>query len=105
VFSKPGVYLVQIRIEADLIDGTSVADTQELRVAVGSETAPESAFAATWRGGESGAAAARTPAAVEDTSGSGSLAVVAIALAAGALLAGLAAVVMRGSRAKRRARA
>lgn len=52
VFTEPGVHLVQLRVEADLLDGTTVSDTQEFRLAIGSTTDPQDAFAAAWAGGE-----------------------------------------------------
>lgn len=109
VFSAPGVYLVRVRVEADLIDGSTVADTRELRFAVGSRTPPGQALAAAWEGpapgslpvGEDGG-----PEDVDEEGGSGSAAlIVVIAIATVALLGGLVAVLVRGSRAKRRARA
>lgn len=103
VFSKPGVYLVQVRIEAELVDGKTVSDTQVLRFAVGSKTSTEDAFTAAFR--ETPRAAAPTPAAVTtDRSGGVPLGVV---LGVGAVLsaAGFALVLARGRGAKRRARA
>ena len=103
VFSKPGVYLVQIKLEAELIDGRTVSDTQVLRFAVGSKTSTAEAFAAAFK--ETPRAAASTPAAaVAEPSGGFP---VGVLLGAGALLlaAGFAAAVARGRGAKRRARA
>jgi surface-anchored protein len=106
VFSKPGIYLVRFRITADLLDGTKVSDTRELRFAVGGATRADDAFAATWSGADPAAATA-TPrgerADVAGGDGSGPL-LAALAAAALALGAGLAAIVVRGGRAKRRAR-
>ncbi|MDR3360893.1 MAG: choice-of-anchor M domain-containing protein, partial [Bifidobacteriaceae bacterium] len=48
VFTEPGVYLLRLRAEADLLDGSAVSDTQLIRVAVGSGTDPAEALAATW---------------------------------------------------------
>lgn len=50
VFTQPGVYLVQLKSSAQLIDGSTVSDTQVLRFAVGTDTAPADAFAASWQG-------------------------------------------------------
>ncbi len=47
VFTEPGVYLVEMEVAADLIDGTTVSDTRALRFAVGDATAAEDAFSAT----------------------------------------------------------
>jgi len=62
VFTAPGVYLVELTAEADLIDGSHVSDTQRLRFAVGTGTTPAEAFAATWTGDASAPAAAGTEA-------------------------------------------
>jgi putative ABC transporter-associated repeat protein len=105
VFSEPGVYLVQVRIDAELVDGRTVSDTRVLRFAVGSRTSTEQAFTAAWRGTASPAAAA--PAAAT-TAGDGPGGVpIGVLLAAGGalLLVGFGAVVARGRSAKRRARA
>lgn len=113
VFSKPGVHLVRVRIEADLIDGTTVSDTRELRFAVSSATPVDAAFAAQWRGGadepigadaEDAAADADAAASADDGGGSGAL-VAVLAVVAVALLVALAVVLVRGAGAKRRARA
>ena len=58
VFSKPGVYLVAGRVTADLVDGSTVTDTRELRFAVGSRTSADAAFAATGSGAPAPAATA-----------------------------------------------
>jgi surface-anchored protein len=117
VFSAPGAYLARVRIEADLIDGTTVSDTRELRFAVGSAAAVEEAFAARWRwaaaGAEAGAADAGAAAEADAGAGSageqdggGSAALIAvIAVVAAALAVALALALVRGAGAKRRARA
>lgn len=46
VFSEPGVYLVDIRFDADLIDGTTASAEATLRFAVGDETDAEAVLAA-----------------------------------------------------------
>lgn len=46
VFTKPGVYLVQMTVSANLVDGSTVSDTGLLRFAVGSDTATDVAFTA-----------------------------------------------------------
>lgn len=102
VFSKPGVYLVQVKLEADLVDGTTVSDTRELRFAVGSRTSTGEAFAAKWQGRP--AAAKKAAAAPEDGGSGGGGAGVLLAVGAAALLAGFAVVAARGRGAKRRAR-
>ncbi|HZK04511.1 MAG TPA: choice-of-anchor M domain-containing protein [Actinomycetaceae bacterium] len=52
VFTEPGVHLVQLRVEAELLDGTTASDTQEFRLAIGSATDPQDALATEWSGGE-----------------------------------------------------
>ena len=107
VFTKPGVYLVQIRIAADLIDGRKVSDTRQLRFAIGDQTSTQDALAATWSGPSSGAADTGARPAPEEEQGEGGItavAVAALAVAAVALLAGFSVLARRGSRAKRRAR-
>jgi surface-anchored protein len=107
VFTAPGVYLVQVKIDADLIDGSAVTDTRELRFAVGSSTSTDDALAASWRGGTTSdeAPPAATPAAADDSSGPTATAAAAIGVGALGLAGGLLLVVVRGNRAKRRARA
>ncbi|MDW5598869.1 choice-of-anchor M domain-containing protein, partial [Conexibacter stalactiti] len=105
VFSKPGVYLVRVRVTADLVDGSTVTDTRALRFAVGSGTDVEEAFAARPSADEPAASpsASTTEDAAED-SGSSAL-IAALAVVAAALAVAVAAVAVRGGRAKRRARA
>lgn len=112
VFAEPGVYLLQIEATADLIDGTSVSDTQVLRFAVGTATSPGEALAASWEGAPVADAAAppAEQAPVEDVETGEPpadplvpLLIGAIVLVGSALVAGLAVVIVRGNRAKRRA--
>jgi putative ABC transporter-associated repeat protein len=104
VFTEPGVYLVQIEATADLVDGSTVTDTQTLRFAIGDTTNTDDAFTAAFSEAapptSNAPAAAETPA--EDSSGVPVVAVV-IGVVALALVAGLVIVVMRGRAAKRRA--
>jgi putative ABC transporter-associated repeat protein len=46
VFTKPGVYLVELSVSADTIDGRTMSDTRVLRFAIGDGTDPQEAFAA-----------------------------------------------------------
>lgn len=111
VFTAPGVYLVELTAEADLIDDSHVSDTQRLRFAVGTATAPAEAFAASWDGGaaadaETSAEMTETPdpAAVGETAPASPLVpilVAAIALVAGGLIAASVVAAARGLRAKR----
>jgi surface-anchored protein len=109
VFSAPGVYLARVEITADLIDGSTVKDTRDVRFAVGSSTSTDDAFAAAWREAPADTDAAKAAAAPvagephEDPPAATTIA--AIAIAGIGLAAGLVFVVLRGNRAKRRARA
>ncbi|WP_207216461.1 choice-of-anchor M domain-containing protein [Xylanimonas ulmi] len=111
VFTQPGVYLVRLRVEADLVDGTHVADTQVIRFAVGSQTPTDDALTARWQGGEPGASAtagAADVAADEAADGwDGDRLGPVLLIAAAALLAMVAAAAgvaaARSRRAKRRA--
>lgn len=103
VFSKPGVYLVQIRLDADLVDGKTVSDTQVLRFAVGSKTNTDEAFAAALR--ETPRAPASTPVAAVAETSDGIPVGVLFGIGALLLAVGFAAVLARGRAAKRRARA
>jgi surface-anchored protein len=104
VFSEPGVYLAQIKLDAELVDGRTVSDTRELRFAVGTATSTDEAFAAKWIQ-KAAPAAATTPAAA-DVAGSGGVPT-GVLIAVGALILAVlfALVVARGRGAKRRARA
>jgi putative ABC transporter-associated repeat protein len=108
VFTEPGVYLLQLTAAADLVDGSTVSDTQLIRFAVGTATAPADAFAATWAGAApAGQPATGGEAAAEDPgeSGRGPLAPVLIGLAGLAIVAlviGFTVVVVRGNRARQR---
>ncbi len=110
VFTEPGVYLLELTAEADLIDGSTVSDTQVVRFAVGSSTAPAEALAASWGGSETAAEpapentdAAAPTATEESPSPLIPVLLSLIGLVAVALVAGIAVVVVRGGRAKRRA--
>lgn len=110
VFTEPGVYLVELTAEADLIDGSHVTDTQRIRFAVGTSTAADEAFAMTWDGE---AQPSDSDEAVEDPANATATAqpeegplvpilIGAIALVAVGLVIGFAVVLVRGNRAKRR---
>ncbi|MDR2565563.1 MAG: choice-of-anchor M domain-containing protein [Bifidobacteriaceae bacterium] len=116
-FTEPGVYLVELEASADLIDGTSVADTQLVRFAVGSDTAPADALAAEWGGAaaasaqagaagaeQTGPAATATAAAAPAAGGDPLVPILigAIALVAVVLVAVFGAAIIRGRRAKQR---
>ncbi|MDG4832963.1 choice-of-anchor M domain-containing protein [Solwaraspora sp. WMMD1047] len=108
VFSEPGVYLVTVRVSADLITGEKVSDSRLLRFAVGDATDTEAAFAA--RPDElatpaGGTPPADTPAATgEDTDGGSRTMLVAGAAVVAVLLAiALIGVLLHGRSVKRRA--
>ena len=109
VFTAPGVYLVQVRADADLIDGSAVSDTQVIRVAVGTATAPADAFAASWEGGvPAGPDEEEVPddqaVAPPESERDPLVAVLvgAIVVVGLALVAAVVVMVVRGNRAKRR---
>ncbi|WP_314451009.1 choice-of-anchor M domain-containing protein [uncultured Microbacterium sp.] len=115
VFTEPGVYLLQLEATADLVDGSTVSNTQLIRFAVGTDTSPADALAATWAG--AAAAAPGEGADAEDMTLDGRataapepagdplvpILIGAIGLVAVALVVGLVVVIVRGKRAKQRA--
>lgn len=114
VFTQPGVYLLRLEASADLIDGTTVSDTQLIRFAVGTDTNPADALAATWDDASSPdgdvASTDQEPQASDVAapiaSGADPLVPIligAIGFVAAGLLVGLIVVIVRGNRAKRRA--
>lgn len=112
VFTEPGTYLVGLRAEADLVDGTSVSDTQYVRFTVGSDSSVDEAFAAVWTQADTAAAppdGAGAPEGLEHEPESDAadplvpILITAIVVVAGGLLAGLIVVIARGRSAKRRA--
>jgi surface-anchored protein len=125
VFTEPGVYLVALTAEADLIDGTHASDTQYIRFAVGTATTPDAAFAATWEGAgtpegnatpEGTAAPGGAPVgdatnppdgpagSAQEPAGNGLVPILigAIVLVGAGLATGLTVVIVRSNRAKRR---
>ncbi len=106
VFSRPGIYLARVRIAAELVDGTTVSDTRDLRFAVGNAVKSADALAARWSGPDpvvEDAGATTGDAAATDGSGSGG-AVVVIVVVAIALGVVLTATLVRGRRARIQAR-
>jgi surface-anchored protein len=122
VFTEPGVYLAEITAEADLIDGTHVSDTQQIRFAVGTATSPDGAFEAA-PGGSGGEGASGGSGASGGGQSGGSttsfespapalaqpassplvpILVGAIALVAVGLIAGFSVAIVRANRAKTR---
>ncbi|MDO8183963.1 choice-of-anchor M domain-containing protein [Conexibacter sp. JD483] len=106
VFTEPGVYLVHVRVDAELIDGTTVSDTRAMRFAVGRSASPEKAFSAVDAAAGSGddSAAPASPAEPVDDGGGSSALIAVLAVLAVALTVALAAVLARGRRTKQRAR-
>lgn len=114
VFSEPGVYLVMLEFEGQLIDGSTVVARDTLRFAVGDETDPETAFDAQFDEsllagidggeGESGDAPVEAPQAGENQ-GLGLILGVVAGVVGVALLAAIVIVVLASQRAKTRARA
>ncbi|WP_226924739.1 choice-of-anchor M domain-containing protein [Georgenia satyanarayanai] len=55
VFTDPGTYLVDVELRGELTDGTTAGERAVLRFAVGEDTDPAEAFAATFAGGQEAA--------------------------------------------------
>ena len=116
VFTEPGVYLLRLQADADLVDGTSVSDTQYIRVAVGTDTDPADALAATWEGDaepepDAGADSdaqdgdvVETPAAAPEADANPlvPILITVIVLVAAGLVVGFTVAIVRGNRAKKR---
>lgn len=100
VFTRPGVYLVELTAEAALRDGTTVSDTRRIRFAVGSDTPVDAARAATWSGpAPTSSAVAVSPASTDDPLVP--VLVVAIVIVGAAIAAGAVVVLVRARRARR----
>ncbi|MEV2237104.1 choice-of-anchor M domain-containing protein [Micromonospora sp. NPDC049891] len=101
VFTAPGVYLVAVRVSADLISGERASVTRHLRFAVGDATSTDEALAA-----RPGAVAEPQPAAEPDEAsgagGGGPRLVVGLVAVAAALAVALLVVVLRGRSVRRR---
>lgn len=121
-FTEPGVYLVELEASADLIDGSTVSDVETIRVAVGTDTPPSDALAASWGGdavapdeasdgaaGErDGADADTAPGAVPADAGEDAdplvpILIAAIGVVAAGLILGVIVVAVRSSRSRREA--
>lgn len=108
VFTEPGVYLVELTAEADLIDGSHVTDTQRIRFAVGTATAPDEAFAMTWDGeaqpsdSDEPVESQETAVAQPDENPLVPILIGVIVLVAAGIVLGFTVVFVRGNRAKRR---
>lgn len=117
VFTQPGVYLLRLTAQADLIDGRHVSDTQLIRFAVGTATPVGEALAAAWQGavpadasgspqavpsGGSGAARDGAASAEPERGLTVPILIATIVVLAAALIGGSIVVIVRGNRAKRR---
>ncbi len=113
-FTEPGVYLAELEASANLIDGSTVTDTQLIRFAVGSATDPADALAASWDGAQASDDEAPAEATEEadaadvaapEASGDPIVPILvgAIAIVAAGLIIAVVVVVVRGSRARHRA--
>jgi len=104
VFTRPGVYLVEATVSAELVDGSTVNDSRVIRFAVGDSTNTGDALVAELADAPDAEVQA-LPEAETPASDDGLVAVLvaAIAVVVLALLAGAVLVVVRGRRAKARA--
>jgi len=105
VFTRPGVYLVEATVGADLVDGSTVSDTRVIRFAVGDSTNTGDALAAHLEPVVAAADPVEAEEAVEPSDDPGLVTVLAamIAVVVIALAAAVAIVVVRAGRAKKRA--
>lgn len=102
VFTRAGVYLVELTAEAQLRDGSVASDTRRIRFAVGSQTPADAALTAVWTGAEPSA----TPAATAAASGDDPLVPVlvgAIVVVAAGIVVAAAVVIVRARRVRRAA--
>ncbi|WP_110208862.1 choice-of-anchor M domain-containing protein [Nocardioides daejeonensis] len=105
-FTEPGVYLLRLRAEADLVDGSHVSDSQIIRLAVGSRTSTDEALSTAWEGpaestGGEETAAGEPAAAEEENSVLVPVLVGAIVVVAVALIVGFGIGLVRGNRARK----
>ncbi|SOE02232.1 choice-of-anchor M domain-containing protein [Blastococcus haudaquaticus] len=108
VFTEPGVYLAQVTLTADLVDGDRVSDTRTLRFAVGTGTSAEEALAASPLPVPGPGSDAGEPAPAADEAGSGGVdltgtLLLGTAVAAAALVILFAVTTLLGRRSKKRA--
>jgi surface-anchored protein len=111
VFTEPGVYLATFEIAADLIDGSTVSDTQSIRFAVGDATSDEEALSAVPLAAAPEAPSESTEEGADDTEAASATAadplvpilIGAIVVVALLLVGGVVLVVVRGGSAKKRA--
>ncbi|MGY6501133.1 MAG: choice-of-anchor M domain-containing protein [Acidimicrobiales bacterium] len=106
VFTVPGVYLVQVEVSAELVDGSTESDIGTLRFAVGDATETGEAFEASALPDvdASGDADPSAPSLDDEAETGGGVPLLAvIGLGALSLVAGAAGVVVRGNAVRRRA--
>ncbi|WP_433533489.1 choice-of-anchor M domain-containing protein [Micromonospora sp. CA-263727] len=104
VFTEPGVYLVAVRVGADLISGERMSAVRHLRFAVGDATSTEAALAAQPGSVEPAASPAAADAGGDGPAeGSRQWLPLGLAATAAGLAVALAVVVLRGRAARRRA--
>jgi len=108
VFTEPGVYLAQVEISAELIDGTTVRDTRAFRFAVGDGASAEEALSTRSSFSprtEDASASMKSPAKQAPSMDEGTSATlkIAVAVLAAAMLGAVILVIVRGRTAKRRA--
>jgi len=104
VFTRPGVYLVEATVSAELVDGSTVNDSRVIRFAVGDAANTGDALAGVLAGAPD-AAAEEQPEAETPASDDGlvTVLVAAIVIVLLALVVGAVVVVVRGRRAKAKA--
>ncbi len=109
VFTEPGVYLLELAASAELIDGTTVTDTQTIRFAVGSQTDPLEALSVSPGASSPSPAPAAAPAegAAVDSVPPGApdpwvpVLIAAIVIVAGGMVTGVVIASARGARTRR----
>lgn len=109
VFSEPGVYLVQIEFEGQLIDRSTVTAQAALRFAVGDATDADAAFAAQFDPAKLGTGVpgegGTQPRPDDEGSGLGALVGIVAASVGGVLLVAIVVLVLSSRRARARSRA
>jgi len=107
VFTEPGVYLLRVEAAADLVTEDTVSDTVDLRISVGDETDPSEALSAEFTATVADEPeSAFAPGSTTATAAPGGSTVVfgIVGAAALALIAAVAAAVVRGRLVRRQAR-
>ncbi len=104
VFTRPGVYQVRLTVAADLRDGSTVTDTRDLRFTVGSATEPAEAMDTEWAPDDATDGTPAPDTGDRENGGSGSAWLIVLGVSGMAIAAGITALLLNGSRAKRRAR-